>query len=92
MIAVLGGGVVMTGATLLYLASSNQQLTKSPPPRRWPLAWAGVLALAFGLALILQWAGPVASVFIAMTLAMLVWTVVPLAAAWWRAAPEGRQR
>ena len=89
MIAVLGGVVVVVGATLLYLASPNQRLAKARLPGRL-LAWTGIAALASVLALVLRWAGPVASVFIVVTLAMVAWTVLPLIVAWWRGAPEGK--
>ena len=54
------------------------------------LAAAGLAGLVTGLACILQWAGPVATVFIVLTLVMLVWSVVPVAVAWRRGVPEGK--
>ncbi|MGK2286511.1 hypothetical protein [Pedomonas sp. V897] len=87
MIAWMGGLFVCVAALLLYAASPNQKLTRV---RRWVsgLAYLGVAAFAQGLVLLLQWAGPATAVFIALTLAMLVWTVVPLGIAWLRSSTE----
>ena len=90
MMAVIGGMVVLAAATLLYLASPNQQLMERTMPRK-ALTWAGSAGLVAGLIFILQWAGAIASAFIVMTLAMLVWTIVPVAAAWRRSARENDQ-
>ena len=90
MIAIAGGVVTLVSATLLYLASPNQPALGSAGRAR-TLRLAGSAGMVLGLVLILQWAGPATSVFIALTLAMLIWTIVPLAAAVWRGAPENRK-
>lgn len=82
MIVAAGYCLVLLGALLLYLAAPNQRL-----PRR-ALGISGALALAIGLALVLTAAGPATSVYIAFTLAISVWTLVPLAVAWWRRPQE----
>ncbi len=82
-LGIIGMGIV-TGASLaLYLASPHQLIMKRPLPAP-VLGWGGLAGLVLGLVLLLQWAGPATAVFIALTLAMLVLTVVPLAAAWLR--------
>ena len=86
MIAIAGGALTLASATLLYLASPNQPF-RSRAVRPRTLALSGSIGLALGLVFILQWAGPATSVFIALTLAMLVWTILPLVAAVWRKAP-----
>lgn len=88
--AVIGAILVIISALLLYAASPNQLLrSKVDDPK--PLVATGSTGLVLGLVLILQWAGPATSVFIALTLAMTVWTIVPLGAAWWCGAPENRK-
>lgn len=72
-----------TGAVLLYLASPNQQLARKPMRGRI-LAGLGGIALIGALALLLGVSGPATAIFVWMTLAMLVWSVVPLGVAWWR--------
>jgi len=82
------GMVIVIGASLaLYLASPHQLVVKRTRPTQ-VLAWGGLAGLVLGLVVLLQWAGPATAVFIAVTLAMLVWTVVPLAAAWLRRRKE----
>lgn len=77
-----GGVLVLAGALALYAAAPNQLLLKR---RAGKLAgYAGLAVLLAGLAVLLSWAGPGTAVFIFLTLAMLAWTVVPLAAAWLR--------
>ena len=81
MIAVLGSAATLVGAILLYLASPNQRATTRKLPGR-PIALLGLIALVGGLLLLLAWAGPATAVFIWLTLAMLVWSMVPAVAAW----------
>lgn len=89
-IAIAGGIVTLTSATLLYLASPNQP-HRLRAARSGTLRRAGSVGMVLGLLLILQWAGPATSAFIALTLAMVIWTLVPLAAAVWRETPENRK-
>lgn len=84
MIAWAGGLLILIAALLLYVATPHQKLMRVPAGR--PAAWGGWALLLIGLLLIGQWAGPATTVFIVMAAAMLVWTVVPLGVAWWRAA------
>lgn len=90
MIAVAGGIAVFMGALLLYLASEHQQLWPGHGAHRG-LAITGAVGMLLGLIMITQWSGPATSVFITMTLAILVWTVLPLAVAWLRGVPEDRK-
>lgn len=90
MIAVAGGILTLISAVLLYLASPNQPFLAGTRRSR-ALVPAGAIGMVVGLGLILQWAGSATSVFITLTLAMLVWTVVPLGVAWWRGTPEDRK-
>ena len=85
--AVAGGLAAAAGASLLYLASPNQQATRRRPPRR-RLAATGAAAEGLALICFLQVAGPATAVFIWMTVAMLVWSIVPLLAAWRAAGAE----
>ncbi|WP_250458663.1 hypothetical protein [Microbulbifer litoralis] len=80
---VSAAGLMALGALALYLASPNQRLLSRPLPRR-PLAAAGGAMLAVSLYLLLQYSGAAAAVFILVTGAMLVWTVLPMAIAYWR--------
>lgn len=80
LLVVLGVALVLLGAFLAYLGSPNQLVRAQPIPGRW--AWMGVGAILLGLVLLLQWAGPATTVFMVLTLVMLVWTLVPLTAAW----------
>lgn len=86
MIAGIGGGLAGIAALLVYLAAPNQQLLASPLRARRLLRLAAMLCLGLSLGLLRQWAGPATAVFIVLTAVMLVWAVVPLAAAWRRAA------
>ncbi len=79
--------VTIAAALALYAASPQQRLTARALPRHL-LGWGGLAALLLGLVALLQWAGPATAVFIVLTLAPLVWTVVPPLAAWLR-RPKG---
>lgn len=82
-----GGMGVMVAALLLYLASPNQRMLLRPLPRR-TVGWTGTAFLVAAIAVLLASAGPATALFIAFTLAMSFWSVVPLAVAWWR-RPRG---
>lgn len=90
-----GMALSLLAALALYLASPNQVLWTRELPRR-SLAWAGLALAVFGLVFLLLWAGPATAVFIAFTAIMLIWTIVPLAAAWLRgdrkATKKGAER
>lgn len=85
----VGGLLVLISSLMLYIASPNQRLTGRTPPRRM-LARFGLAFFAIGLVLLLQWAGHATAVFIALTAAMLLWSVLPLAIAWRRGAQGGK--
>ncbi|GAM06568.1 hypothetical protein [Novosphingobium sp. MBES04] len=76
-------GLVLTllGAALLYRAAPNQALRPGKPAARG-IFWAGWGATLLGLLDLLTWSGPTTSVFIWLTALMLVWSLLPLAAAW----------
>lgn len=77
----IGAILVMAGAFLLYLASPNQTFIAAALPRRACRWFAGTVLLA-GQAVLLGWAGPATAVFIALTFASLVWSIVPLVFMW----------
>lgn len=88
--AFAAGILVIAGALLLYAAAPHQRLLSRARPRRMLLVGGG-LSLSAALLLLLAIAGPATAVFILLTLAMLVWSIVPLAVAWWR-RPRKRAR
>jgi hypothetical protein len=77
-----GDAATLLGAMLVYLASPNQPLLGNA---RWRVlsGWLGAALLTAGLLLLLAGMRPASAVFTAVTLAMLVWSLAPLAAAWW---------
>ncbi len=87
LLAIGGGMLTLAGTILLYLASPHQRLAARPPRGR-ALADAGVCALLGALALLLGVAGTATAVFVWLTLAMALWSIVPLAAAWARRPRE----
>ncbi len=84
-----GDAATLLGAMLVYLASPNQPLMGNAK-RRKLAGWIGALLLIAGLVLLLASMRPANAVFTAVTLAMLVWSVAPLAAAWWCRPREER--
>lgn len=74
--------LAVLGAFLLYAGSPNQRL--SARGRRPLLLALGAAGLLMALPLLLGWFGPATAVFVWMTVAMLVWSIVPLGVAWWR--------
>lgn len=79
-LGVLAGGV---GALGFYLASANQKLLA----RSWSLRTglsAGAVGTIVSLAAFLRITGPATAVYLLLTLAMLVWSLVPLLLGWWR--------
>src|SRR5690606_37352012 len=89
MSAAIGSMLVVAGALALYAASPQQQLLQSSVSRRGS-TWSGAVGLLGGLVVLLRWAGPATAVFIALTLASLVWTLVPPIAAWVRRTKESQ--
>lgn len=89
-LALAGGLLAVLASGLLYLASPNQRWGDLPFPPRLA-GWGGVAFLLAGTALMLRWAGPATAIFIVTTLAMTVWSVVPIAVAWWRRGAEGKK-
>lgn len=79
--------VLTVAALALYLASPHQKLVQSPLPR-CALAWTGVALLVVALAVLASIAGSATAVYIHLTILMLLWSVPPLALAWWRAQGE----
>lgn len=82
--------LALAGAFLAYAGAPNQRLTVAGGARP-ALAWGGIAMLGLSLALMLRRFGPATAVFVWMTAAMLVWSAVPLAVAWWR-RPRGNAR
>ena len=85
--AIIGVLTILAGSVLLYLASPNQCAIRKALPFR-PAVWFGALLLLAGQAMLLTWAGPATAVFIGVTVAMTVWCLVPLLAAWRRSRSE----
>ncbi|SEJ86056.1 hypothetical protein SAMN05428950_1048 [Sphingomonas sp. OV641] len=75
---------IIAGATALYVAAPHQALLAGHVVRRRVWAWGGAALLALALVLLLCVQGPATAVFTWATGAMLVWSVVPVAARWWR--------
>lgn len=83
----LGGLLVAVAALALYAGSPNQRWL-AVVPRPAAIRWAGAAMMVAGLIVTGRWAGPATTVFIVMTVAMLVWSIVPLGIAWWRDAGD----
>lgn len=77
----LAGLCTVAGAVGLCLASPQQRLrTVGLHARRWRVAFALLLVAGFvGWSLVLQ---PVAGFFVALTMTMGVWVLLPYLAAW----------
>lgn len=92
MSAVIGGVIILLASFLFYMASPNRKIGGSAIEagslKIAGVKVAGAIGLAGGLILILLWAGPATSVFIAITLIMLMLTLAPLAIAWALKQPE----
>jgi hypothetical protein len=73
----------LAGAVLVYLASGQQQLLKSP--LRITARLAGWLAILAGTVCWLSVAGTGAGISAALTTLMLAWVMLPYLA-WWRGA------
>ncbi|WP_114240687.1 hypothetical protein [Dyella sp. C9] len=81
MITLLALLLTLSGATLIYLASSRQQLRMQPLPA--PARGAGWLAIAAGVLCWWHVAGAGAGISAALTALMLAWVCLPYLA-WWR--------
>lgn len=81
-------GVLLTalGAALAYAGAPHQQVTRTG--RHPGRLICGAAAIAAGLPALLAYFGPAAAVFVWLTVAMLVWSVLPLAVAWRRGPKE----
>ncbi|MFT3976880.1 MAG: hypothetical protein QM688_07180 [Sphingomonas bacterium] len=82
--------LTVAGSALLYAGARNQRLIVAGEGRP-VLRWSGAAMLLCSLLLMLGWFGPATAVFVWMTLAMFVWTLLPLGAAWWRRPREGAE-
>lgn len=89
MMAVVAGALIVLSGVALYLAAPHQAWGALPVLPR-SIGWSGVAILAVGLALLLGWAGIATALFIAATLLMTTWSIVPIAVAWWRHGREDR--
>lgn len=78
------------GASLVYAGSRNQVLIPAHSAHNG-LRLAGFIALIISLVIMLQWFGPAAAAFIWLTVAMLIWSIVPFAAVWWRNKRDSSQ-
>lgn len=84
MLAWLAALATLAGALALYVAAPNQALLPGFVIRRRWWARGGAALLVAALLLLLGVMGPATAVFAWMTGAMLVWSIVPVAARWWR--------
>ena len=87
--AALGFVLTVIGSSLLYAGAPNQRLTDGG--RRPLLLMIGASAQVLALPVLLAYFGGVASVFIWMTMPMLIWSIMPLAVAWRRGPKEKRR-
>ncbi|MBK6707926.1 MAG: hypothetical protein IPG54_10795 [Sphingomonadales bacterium] len=89
MIPIAGAALALVSAFLFYLASPNRKIAMAHAKAALlkSVAWAG---LGVSLVLLLLHYGPATAVFVAMTLAMLVLSIAPIAIAWWKGMPEDR--
>ena len=85
--AIFGGIITVLASFAFYLASPNRKVAPELNKARL-LNSIGAIGLIIGLALILTWSGSATSVFIAITLVMLVLTIIPLFIAWRGAKAE----
>ena len=81
MISGVAYGLIVTAAALVYLGSSNQPLLAS---WRWRalLPWLGLAGLIAGFVLLLRDRTAATAAFIVVTLAMLIWSFVPVIVGW----------
>lgn len=84
--ALCGGLLVILSSVLLYLASPNRRWGTLPFTPRLA-GWSGLVLLLAATGLMLRWAGSATAIFIVLTAAMTVWSIVPIAIAWWRHKP-----
>ena len=74
---------IVGGAMGLYAGTRHQALIRpGVAARRCRIV--GTLLLLLALALLLTVQGPATAVFTWATIAMLVWSIAPVAIAWWR--------
>ena len=74
------------GATLIYLASSQQRLL--PAPLRARFRVAALVMIVAGVAAWLAAAGVGAGIAASLTTWMLTWVALPYLAWWWRGTTE----
>lgn len=75
--------IIIVAAVILYLAGSHQKLILRPLPKK-SLLITGVSLLALVLYFLLQFMGSAISVFIVLTILMLVWSILPLIVVYFR--------
>jgi hypothetical protein len=85
----LAAFATLAGALCIYVASPHQALVRRPVDAR-AVRWAGIVLLVAALALLLALQGPATAVFTWATGAMLVWSIVPVVARWWRFRGESK--
>lgn len=89
MMAVIAGALIVVSGVALYLAAPHQAWGALPLSPR-AMGRGGAAMLAVGFALLLNWAGIATAFFIAFTLLMTTWSIVPIVVAWWRHGREDR--
>ena len=82
--------LMVSGAGLLYLASPNQKLVGRTVPCRL-FSIVGLMSLVTALPLLLKYSGSGTSVFILITGVMLLWTILPMAIAYFRHKQEAQK-
>ena len=86
----IAGFTIAGAALLLYLASPHQKIFARDLPRK-SLVGAGIVLLGVSLVLLMRRFGNATAVFNLLTLLMLLWTLLPLAVAYWRNSKESRR-
>lgn len=81
----------LLSAVLFYLAAPRQQWLQQPLPGR-ASRWAAAGMLALSLSLWLTQAQPATSLFLVLTLTMLLFAVLPYLAAWRALGKQGSGR
>ncbi|MCF4164792.1 hypothetical protein L2U69_03955 [Zavarzinia compransoris] len=85
---VLGGLLTVLGALCLYAAAPAQKML--PAPAGWRGAVLGGTGLGAALGVLMAAMGPAGAIYTAVTVAMTVWSLAPLALAFRRRKEAAR--
>ena len=90
LLGILATVFCLSGAGAVYLTSPGQRLLMSPLPLTMGALIAGG-GLVLAMICLLQISGPAASVFIALTLTMIAWSILPFPIALLQRPKGGRR-